>query len=50
MFSESHLGQNSILSGNKRAFTDDLEPFIDTPDLSDLFSKAVENDFLCHRH
>lgn len=35
MFSELHLGQNSILSGNNRAFTDDLEPFIDTPDLSD---------------
>ncbi len=52
MFSELHLGQNSILSGNKRAVTDDLEPFIDLIHLIQviLFSKAVENDFLCHRH
>jgi hypothetical protein len=47
MFSELHLGENSILNGNKRAFTDDLEPFID---YVMLFSTAVENNFLCHRH
>jgi hypothetical protein len=44
MFLELQLGQNSILTGNKRAFTDDLLRFIDPPNLSALF-EAVENDF-----